>query len=61
MKKLGFLPLINNNERAMKIFRMLLALPLLPPGDMIEGYNIILVYAEREHVRMGSLFEYYQR
>lgn len=61
IKKLGFLQLINNNERALKILRMLLALPLLLAGDMEQGFNIIKAYATRENINMRSLFEYYQR
>jgi len=61
MRKLGLLHLINNNERALKILRMLFALPLLPARDIEQGFNIIKTFATRENINMRNLFEYYQR
>jgi len=61
MKRLNYLRLINSNEEAAKILRMLLCLPLLPPAKIESGFNIIEVYAQRKNINLNRLFQYYKR
>jgi len=61
MKKKGFLHLTNSNEYASKALKMLLALPLLPSGDIQIGFDTVRIYAINHNVPMVGLFDYYEK
>ncbi|XP_015373923.1 PREDICTED: uncharacterized protein LOC107168890 isoform X2 [Diuraphis noxia] len=60
MKKKGFLQLTNSNEYALKALKMLLALPLLPSGDIQREFDTVRIYAINHNVLMVDLFDFYQ-
>lgn len=59
--KLGFLHLVNTNDIALKIIRMLMSLPLLPAMSMRLGFDELRLYSRRNNVNFESLFSYYER
>lgn len=61
MRKLNYLPSINNNENAAMVLRLLMSLPLLPACDMETGFYFISVFAKNRMVHLEQLLEYYQR
>ncbi|KAL5246322.1 hypothetical protein ACI65C_013730 [Semiaphis heraclei] len=59
--KLGFLHLVNTNDIALKIIRMLMSIPLLPAISMRLGFDELCLYSRRNNVNFESLFSYYER
>lgn len=61
MKNLGYLHHINNNDNALKALRLLMSLPLLPAGDINNGFLLIRAFCRNYGVHLERLLTYYER